>query len=204
MKQTLIMDLAKAAQRDGLTLPWCLIHLAEQIERNQQRLDQSSRRETHVGDTDAQVLRVENEALALVVAAVLKAYPAAQMWTCKQTKNYLFLYIYIGTIMFMDSVTTHDLTFRRADDHLIITTPKGQYMLDAQEAALLLDMLYAQKDEIFDAEAHTDGLAAWARQHPGQQFVIGSLNPQSEPTAPPPLSLDEGRARRLRNEDANG
>ena len=76
MKQTLIMDLAKDAKRDGLTLPWCLTHLAEQIERNQQRLDQSSRRETRASDTDAQVLRVENEALALVVAAVLKAYPA--------------------------------------------------------------------------------------------------------------------------------
>ena len=81
----------------------------------------------------------------------------------------------------MDSVTTHGLTFRWADDHLVITTPKGQYSLDAQGTALLLDLLYAQKDEIFDAEAHTDGLAAWARQHPGQQFVIGSLNPQPEP-----------------------
>lgn len=75
MKQTLIMDLAKAAQRDGLTLPWCLTHLAEQIEHNQQRLDQSSRRDTRVDDADAQVLRLENEALALVVAAVLKVYP---------------------------------------------------------------------------------------------------------------------------------
>jgi len=76
MKQTLIMDLAKTAKRDGLTLAWCLTHLAEQIERNQQRLDQQSRRDTRAGDADAQVLRVENEALALVVAAVLKAYPA--------------------------------------------------------------------------------------------------------------------------------
>ena len=76
MKQTLIMDLAKAAQHDGLTLAWCLTHLAEQIERNQQRLDQSSRRDTRVGDADAQVLRLENEALSLVVAAVLKVYPA--------------------------------------------------------------------------------------------------------------------------------
>jgi len=76
MKQTLIMDLAKAAKQDGLTLPWCLIHLTEQIERKQQRLDQASRRDTRADDADAQVLRVENEALALIVAAVLKAYPA--------------------------------------------------------------------------------------------------------------------------------
>jgi len=76
VKQTLIMDLAKAAKRDGLTLPWCLIHLTEQLERNQQRVEQSSRRDTQAGDTDAQVLRVENEVLALVIAAVLKAYPA--------------------------------------------------------------------------------------------------------------------------------
>ena len=102
----------------------------------------------------------------------------------------------------MDSITTGGLTFRWADDHLVITTPKGQHMLDAQGTALLLDMLYAQKDEIFDAEAHTDGPAAWARQHPQQQFVIGSLNPPSESVPPPPLSLEEGRARRQRNEDA--
>ena len=76
MKQTLMMDLAKAVLQDELILPWCLTHPAEQIEHNQQRLDQSSRRETRAGDTDAQVLRVENEALALVVAAVLKVYPA--------------------------------------------------------------------------------------------------------------------------------
>ena len=103
----------------------------------------------------------------------------------------------------MNSVTLNGLTFRWADDHLVITTPKGQYALDAQGTAHLLDMLYAQKDEIFDAEAQTDGLAAWARQHPAQQFVIGSLNPQQEPTASSlPLSLEEGRARRRRNEDA--
>ena len=104
----------------------------------------------------------------------------------------------------MDSITTNDLTFRWADDHLIVTTPKGQYALDAQETAHLLDLLYAHKDEIFDAEVQTDGLAAWARQHP-VQFVIGSLNPQSESaSSSTPLSLDEGRTRRRRNEDANG
>jgi len=100
----------------------------------------------------------------------------------------------------MNSITTSGLTFRWADDHLIVTTPKGQYTLDAQGTARLLDMLYAHKDELFDAEAQTDGLAAWARTHPVQQFVIGSLNSQSaEPAAAAPpllLSLDEGRARR--------
>jgi len=104
----------------------------------------------------------------------------------------------------MDSVTTHGLTFRWADDQLSITTPTGHHLLDAQGTAWLLDLLYAHKDEIFDAEAHTDEVASWARQHPVQQFVIGSLNLQSaEPAAVPPLSLEEGRARRRRNEDAN-
>jgi len=107
----------------------------------------------------------------------------------------------------MNSITTSGLTFRWADDHLIVTTPKGQYTLDAQGTARLLDMLYAHKDEIFDAEAHSDEVASWARQHPVQQFVIGSLNPQSaEPAAAAPpllLSLDEGRARRRQHEKAH-
>jgi len=101
------------------------------------------------------------------------------------------------------SITVGGLTFRWADDQLLVTTLKGQYRLNASETAQLLDFLYAQKDEIFDAEAHTDGLAAWARQQSQQQFVIGSLNPQREQGAPAPLSLDEGRARRRRNEEAD-
>lgn len=101
------------------------------------------------------------------------------------------------------SITVGGLTFRWADDQLLVTTLKGQYRLNASETAQLLDFLYAQKDEIFDAEAHTDGLAAWARQQSQQQFVIGSLNPQQEQGAPAPLSLDEGRARRRRNEEAD-
>jgi len=90
------------------------------------------------------------------------------------------------------SITVGGLTFRWADDQLLVTTSKGQYRLNASETAQLLDFLYAQKDAIFDAEAHTEG-----------QFVIGSLNPQQEQGAPAPLSLDEGRARRRRNEEAD-
>jgi len=104
----------------------------------------------------------------------------------------------------MDSITANDLTFRWADDHLIITTPQGQQTLDAQGTARLLDMLYAHKDAIFDAEAHLDEVASWARQHPAQQFVIGSLNPQRASAPSAPLSLDEGRACRRRNEETNG
>ncbi len=105
----------------------------------------------------------------------------------------------------MDCITTSNLSFRWTEDHLIVTTPKGQYHLNASETAHLLDLLYAHKDEIFDAEAHTDGLAAWAHEHPVKQYVLGSLNPQREPAAlPEPLSLEEGRARRRRNEETNG
>ena len=100
------------------------------------------------------------------------------------------------------SITLGGLTFRWADDQLVVTTPKGQDCLNASETAQLLDFLYARKDEIFDAEAHAEGLASWARQHSQQQFVIGSLNPQ-EQGAPAPLSLEEGRARRRRNEEAD-
>ncbi len=104
----------------------------------------------------------------------------------------------------MNRITTSGLTFRWADEHLIITTPKGQYTLNASEAAHLLDLLYAHKDAIFDAEAQTDGLATWAREHPVQQYVLGSLNPHREQAAPSaPLSLDEGRARRRRNEEGS-
>jgi len=71
----------------------------------------------------------------------------------------------------MDSITMGGLTFRWADDQLSVTTPEGQYQLAASETAYLLDMLYANKDAIFDAEAHTDGngLAAWARRRRNEE-----------------------------------
>jgi hypothetical protein len=84
-----------------------------------------------------------------------------------------YIDIYIGTRT-MDSVTTGGLTFRWADEHLVMTTSKGQYTLDAQGTARLLDMLYANKDAIFDVEAHLDGLASWARQHPVRTETIAN------------------------------
>ncbi len=100
-------------------------------------------------------------------------------------------------------MTHGGLTFRWADGRLIITTPKGQHMLDAQGTAQLLDWLYGQKDEIFDAEASQgDGRAEWAHQYPPQHYVVGSLNPQplKQAASEPPLSLEEGRARLRGNE----
>jgi hypothetical protein len=76
MKATLIADLAKDAKRDGFTLQWSMAHLMEKVERAEQRRVQQSQRDTKACDVDAQVLRLENEALALVLAAVLKASPA--------------------------------------------------------------------------------------------------------------------------------
>ena len=101
------------------------------------------------------------------------------------------------------SITVGGLTFRWSDDQLIVTTPKGQDSLNASETAQLLDFLYAKKDEIFDAEAHDEGLASWARLHQQPRFVIGSLNPQQEQGTPAPLSLEEGRVRRRRNEETD-
>ena len=76
MQQTMITRLAKDAKQDGLTLAWAMRHLAEKLEQTEQRIARASSRDTRGGDADAQVLRLENEALALVLAAVLKVYPA--------------------------------------------------------------------------------------------------------------------------------
>ena len=35
MNLQLLKKLARDAKRDGLTLPWCLIHLTERLKRNQ-------------------------------------------------------------------------------------------------------------------------------------------------------------------------
>ena len=100
-------------------------------------------------------------------------------------------------------MTHGGLTFRWADDRLLITTPKGQHTLDAQGTAQLLDWLYGHKDEIFDAEeSQGDGRAEWARKYPVQQYVVGSLNPEppKQSGSGSPLSLEEGRARLRGNE----
>jgi hypothetical protein len=66
----------KAAKRDGLTLQWSIIHLTERLERNQQRITRQRQRDQREGDTEAQQLQLENEALALVLTAVIQAFPA--------------------------------------------------------------------------------------------------------------------------------
>jgi hypothetical protein len=76
MQQTLIARLARDAKQDGLTLNWAMRHLTEKLEQSEQRMVRASSRDTRGGDADGQVLRLESEALALVLAAVLKAYPA--------------------------------------------------------------------------------------------------------------------------------
>lgn len=76
MKSADLLQLAKTAQRDGLTLQWSMKYLMERLERIPQQIAERQRRDTREGDATAHTLRVEREALALVLAAVLKAYPA--------------------------------------------------------------------------------------------------------------------------------
>jgi hypothetical protein len=76
MNIALLTKLVQAARRDGLTLQWSLIHLLGRLERNEQRLGYLRYHDTHADDAEVQQLRLDNEALALVLAAVVKAYPA--------------------------------------------------------------------------------------------------------------------------------
>ncbi|WP_069802972.1 hypothetical protein [Thermogemmatispora onikobensis] len=76
MNLSLLHRLVQAAKRDGLTLQWSLIHLLDRLERYEQRLGYLR---YWGGESDAgevQQLRLDNEALALVLLAALKAYPA--------------------------------------------------------------------------------------------------------------------------------
>jgi len=50
--------------------------LIERLSRTEQRLDALRNRDTRESLADAQLLQLENEALALVLEAVRRAYPA--------------------------------------------------------------------------------------------------------------------------------
>lgn len=76
MDLTIVTRLAKEAKRHGLTLQWAQVHLIERLARNEQRLGALRNHGTRSSDTDAQMLQLENEALALVLEAVRRAYPA--------------------------------------------------------------------------------------------------------------------------------
>ncbi|WP_376795189.1 hypothetical protein [Thermogemmatispora sp.] len=76
MNFSLLNKLVLAARRDGLTLQWSLIHLLERLERYEQRLSRVRYWGGGSEESEAQQLRLDSEALALVLAAVLKAYPA--------------------------------------------------------------------------------------------------------------------------------
>lgn len=76
MNLHLIKSLTKDAKRDGPTLQWSIIQLTNRLERNQHRIAHLRQRPTHSDDNEAQQLQLENEALALVLTAVIQAYPA--------------------------------------------------------------------------------------------------------------------------------
>ena len=68
--------LASAAKRDGLTLSWSLNVLREKLERAEQEIARTREQDTRSGDRRAQQVQLEAEALALVLVAVIRAYPA--------------------------------------------------------------------------------------------------------------------------------
>jgi hypothetical protein len=67
-----ITKLARAAKRDGLTLSWSLIRLAERLERAESL---STLQTTDAAERSAPNERLDDEALALVLMAVIAAYP---------------------------------------------------------------------------------------------------------------------------------
>jgi len=76
MNAQFLTQLAETAKGDGLTLTWSLIRLAEKLERDQQSLFDTPRQGAQGGEAAAEALRLDNEALALVLMAAIKATPA--------------------------------------------------------------------------------------------------------------------------------
>jgi hypothetical protein len=76
MDLTIVTRLAKEGKQHGLTLQWAQVHLIERLSRTEQRLGALRNRDTRESLADAQMLQLENEALALVLEAVRRAYPA--------------------------------------------------------------------------------------------------------------------------------
>lgn len=74
----------------------------------------------------------------------------------------------------MESVTVGGLTFRWADDVLIITTPTGQHVLNGRATADLLTFLDMNRDEIFAVD-QANGTPDWAQLEPPGRYVIGSV-----------------------------
>ena len=76
MDPTIVTRLAQEGKRHGLTLSWALAHLTEHVARTEQHLDALRSRDTRESLADAQMLQLENEALALVLEAVRQVHQA--------------------------------------------------------------------------------------------------------------------------------
>ncbi len=67
MDLTIVTRLAKEGKHHGLTLQWTQVQLIGRLTRTEQRLDALRRRDTRESLADAQMLQLENEAIALVL-----------------------------------------------------------------------------------------------------------------------------------------
>lgn len=76
MDLNIVTRLEKEGKRHGLTLQWAQVYLIERLSHNELRLGALRNCDTRSSDADSQALQLENEALALVLEAVRRAYPA--------------------------------------------------------------------------------------------------------------------------------
>jgi hypothetical protein len=77
MNAQLLTQVADAAKRDGLTLTWSLIRLAEKLERDQESLLEAQGHDAQGDGAAVEAVRLDNEALALVLMVAIKSVPAS-------------------------------------------------------------------------------------------------------------------------------
>ncbi|SRR6266487_2642534 len=96
----------------------------------------------------------------------------------------------------MESIIAGGLTFRWADNVLLITTPTGQHMLNGRATAHVLTFLDANRDDIFAVDQANE-VPDWAQPESPGRYVVGSL--VSEQERQPPAAGRRHTRRRSQN-----
>jgi hypothetical protein len=90
-----------------------------------------------------------------------------------------------------NSINADGISFRLQDDgSLLLTTPTGQYQIQAQGVADLFDLLSAGQGGFLDSSSD---LPTWARERTSDRLVIGHLQDNEETS---PRSVETYREQR--------